>query len=65
MPANRHLSRFWLGNAILAVALVVLLGLGPLWELMGVWAMVLWIALAAAGVILVMSDRQSPGGPAD
>jgi len=52
---------FWLGNAVMVVAMGVLLAMGKLWEIMGVGAMVLWVALAAAGAYLLMrSDRDGP-----
>ncbi len=47
---------FVLGNAILAIALVLLLFMGRAWEIMGPAAMVLWVALAATGIALLMKD---------
>jgi hypothetical protein len=47
---------FVLGNIILGVALVLLLFMGHAWEMMGPAAMVLWVALAATGVALLMKD---------
>ncbi len=55
-------TKFWLGNGILAVALLLLLFMGKIWLLMGPGAMVLWIVLVAVGVYLLMSDK---GGPSD
>ncbi len=52
-------STFWLGNAILAVALFLLLFMGNAWESMGVGAMAIWICLVALGTYLVMLK---PGG---
>lgn len=46
--------KFWLANGILAVAMLMLLFMGRLWELMGPAAMVLWIALAGTGAYLLM-----------
>lgn len=46
---------FWLGNAILALALVMLLFMGTMWETFGPLALVLWTAVVALGVYLVMS----------
>jgi hypothetical protein len=46
---------FWLGNGILAVALIMLLFMGSMWETFGPIAMVLWTAVVAFGVYLVMS----------
>jgi len=53
---------FWLGNGILAVAMVVLLFMGRLWEIMGVSAMVLWTALVITGVYLLMKDKGGSTG---
>lgn len=53
---------FWLGNGILAVAMVVLLFMGRLWEIMGVSAIVLWTALVIAGVYLLMKDKGGSAG---
>jgi hypothetical protein len=47
-------NTFWLGNAILVVAMAMLLNFGSVWESMGVAAMVVWIGLVALGVYLVM-----------
>ncbi len=48
-------TNFWLGNAILGLALFMLLFMGSLWETFGPLAMALWAAVAALGVYLVMS----------
>lgn len=50
-------KKFWLGNAVLALAMVVLLALDPLSELIGIGAMVLWIVLVIAGVYFLMSEK--------
>jgi hypothetical protein len=60
MNEPEYSKSFWLGNGILAVALLVLLFMGRLWDVMGVAAMVLWTALVIAGVYLLMKDK---GGP--
>lgn len=52
--------KFWMGNAILAVALLMLLFIGKLWESMGVGAMVLWVLVVALGVYLLMNDKDGP-----
>jgi hypothetical protein len=62
MKDDTPTTKFWLGNGILAVALLLLLFMGKLWLLMGVGAMVLWTALVAVGVYLLMSDK---GGPSN
>lgn len=57
-------KNFWLGNAILAVALLMLLFMGSLWELMGASAMVIWIALAGTGAYLLTKKKgDGPTGP--
>lgn len=64
MNQEKHSTNFWLGNGILAVALIVVLFMGRLWEVMGRGAMVLWVALIVAGVYLLMKDKDSsPGNP--
>jgi len=45
---------FWLGNAILGLALFMLLFMGSMWETFGPLAMVLWAAVAGLGMYLVM-----------
>jgi len=53
----QHTSSFWLGNALLGVALLMLIFLGSLWESLGVWTMVLWMGLAGVGMYLVTKDK--------
>ena len=60
MNDDKPTVKFWLGNAVLAVALLLLLFMGQLWEAMGVGAMVLWGLVVAAGVYLMMSDKSEP-----
>lgn len=57
MNDPRHPSSFWLGNALLGLSLAMLIFLGSLWESLGVWAMVLWMALAGFGMYLVTKDK--------
>jgi hypothetical protein len=57
---TRHSASFWFGNALLALALAILFFFGDLWQTLGVWAMVLWMGLAAGGIYLVTLDQ----GPA-
>lgn len=64
MRETERTGRFWLGNVILGIALVVLLFMGSLWEWLGIWAMGVWAALAATGAYLVATDRgDSPTSP--
>lgn len=53
-----HGLRFWIGNALLAAAAVCLFFLHELSRWLGIWAMALWMALAAAGVTLIVRDGQ-------
>jgi hypothetical protein len=53
-------TKFWLGNGVLALAMLLLLYMGELWEMMGVGAMVVWGLLVAAGVYLLMSEKSEP-----
>jgi len=55
-------TQFWLGNVVMAIAMVMLLFMGQIWELMGAAAMGLWIALVVGGLYLLMKDK---GGPTD
>lgn len=57
MQDTQHGPKFWIGNALLALALVALLFLGTLWEHLGVGAMVLWMGLAGVGMYFVMADK--------
>lgn len=57
MNPGKHSRNFWIGNAVLALAMLMLLFMGPLSNVLGIWAAVLWMALAAVGMALVMSDK--------
>lgn len=57
MIPGKHGRNFWIGNAVLAVAMLALFFMAPLSEALGIWAAVLWMVLAAVGMSLVMSDR--------
>ena len=48
---------FWLGNVLLAVALVMLINLNTMWQQMGAAAMVLWVAVAGLGAYLLTKER--------
>jgi len=41
----------------LTLAMLMLIFMKPLSDAMGIWAAVAWMALAAVGVWLVMSDK--------
>ncbi len=63
MSTEEHSKTFWFGNAVLAVALVVLLVMGKLWEWMGPLAMVLWVALVGVGIYLLLKEKSEPPSP--
>jgi uncharacterized membrane protein YhaH (DUF805 family) len=57
LKTAKHRRNFWIGNGILAVAMLTLFFMGPLSDALGIWAAVLWMVLAAVGMALVMSDK--------
>jgi len=57
LNTGKHKRNFWLGNAVLTVAMLMLIFMGQLSDALGIWAAVLWGVLAAVGVGLVMSDK--------
>lgn len=57
MNTGKRSRNFWIGNGVLAVAMLTLLFMGPLSNALGIWAVVLWMVLAAVGMALVMSDK--------
>jgi hypothetical protein len=57
MDDPHHKPAFWIGNGLLVVALAILFFLGPISELLGAWAMVLWMGLAAIGIYLITKDK--------
>ena len=57
MSSTAHSPGFWFGNILLGLSLVMLIFLGPLWEIMGSWAMGLWMLLAGAGFYLITRDK--------
>jgi Na+/melibiose symporter-like transporter len=54
---NTGKRKFWIGNGVLALAMLLLLFMGPLSDALGIWAAVLWMVLAAVGMTLLMSDK--------
>jgi drug/metabolite transporter superfamily protein YnfA len=65
METDKHGPKFWLGNGLLALALLVLFFLGALSEILGVWAMAVWMALAGLGMYFVMADGKGKSGVPD
>lgn len=45
---------FWIGNGLLAVALLMLFFMGDLSQMLGVGAVALWMVLAAIGTYFIM-----------
>lgn len=60
MQEPKHGTHFWIGNALLALALILMFFLGALWTWLGPWAMALWMTVAGVGMTLVMRDK-GPG----
>lgn len=64
MHDSQRSFNFWLGNGILAFAMLLLLFMGSLWSAMGLWAMGLWVGVVAVGVYILMKDKdESPMSP--
>lgn len=57
MNEPKHGTRFKAGNAVLVVALLVMLFMGTLTQYLGMGAMFLWMALAALGFYLIYTDK--------
>lgn len=57
LPRSKN---FWLGNAVLALALLFLLELDTISAVIGFNAMIIWIGLVVAGAWLLMTDKSSP-----
>jgi hypothetical protein len=55
-PPNRGPS-FWIGNAFLALSLVMLYFMGALSEALGTWAMALWMGCVGLGFYFVTKDK--------
>ena len=58
MNDEKPTPKFWLGNGIMAAAMLMLLLMGRLWEIMGAGAMVLWTVMVGVGVYLLMTDKK-------
>ncbi|MCC5857678.1 MAG: hypothetical protein JJT90_05965 [Ectothiorhodospiraceae bacterium] len=52
-PSAKARLLHWCGLACLALSVLVLFIIGPLWERLGVWSMVLWVALGITGMLLL------------
>ena len=60
MRNPKHGPKFWIGNALLTLAFACLFFMASVSAYLGVWAMVLWVALAAAGFYLLTADKSGP-----
>lgn len=64
MQDPKHGPRFWIGNALLAIALLAIFFMGTLWAYLGTWALILWMTLAGVGMYFLMTDKDgSPPMP--
>jgi hypothetical protein len=63
MTSPKRSPHFWIGNGILAVAMLMLFFMGPLSDALGIWAVALWMVLAAVGMGFLMSDKSEPPAP--
>jgi Na+/melibiose symporter-like transporter len=64
LNTGKHSRNFWIGNAVLAVAMLMMFFMGPLSDALGIWAAVLWMVVAAVGMGLIMSDKsEEPPAP--
>jgi len=57
LNTGKRSRNLWIGNTVLALAMLLLLFMGPLSDALGIWAAVLWMVLAAVGMTLLMSDK--------
>lgn len=57
LNTGKRSRNFWMGNTVLALAMLMMFFMGPLSSVLGIWAAVLWMVLAAAGMGLIMSDK--------
>lgn len=55
--------KFLIGNLLLALALGTLFFMGSLSERFGLWAVGLWMVLAAAGIYFIMTEKGEPSEP--
>jgi len=63
MVPPKHSRNFWIGNGLLALALLMLFFMGTISEALGLWAMALWMVLAALGIGFMMADKSDPPPP--
>ncbi|QTR55086.1 hypothetical protein [Thiothrix unzii] len=49
-------TNFWIGNGLLALALIILVFMGTLSQMFGIGAVVVWMIVAAAGTYFIMKS---------
>ena len=49
-------TNFWIGNGVLALALIILVFMGTLSQMFGIGAVVVWMIVAAAGTYFIMKS---------
>ena len=49
-------TNFWIGNGLLALALIILVFMGTLSQMFGIGAVIAWMVLAAAGTYFIMKS---------
>lgn len=60
MNTPKHGTKFWAGNTVLVAAFFCLFFMGELSQVLGMWAMVLWMALTALGFYLIYQVKEPP-----
>ncbi len=56
MQPPKQPPHFWLGNGLLAVAMLLLFFMDSLSQMLGIGAVALWMVVAAAGMYFIMKN---------
>lgn len=56
MQDPQNTTNFWIGNGLLAVALLILFFMDSLSQVLGMGAVALWMVFAAAGIYFMMKS---------
>lgn len=56
MQDPQNTTNFWIGNGLLAVALLILFFMDSLSQMLGMGAVALWMVFAAAGIYFMMKS---------
>ena len=59
MSQPSHKTSFLIGNATMAVALLMLFFMDTLWQHLGAGALALWMVLAGTGAYFLMKDKSA------